>query len=149
MAKQLFLCPVIGDGLTTETAFRPSLADQVRGGSFVGALTCRLPLNPSNGLPLKSWCLCLVAARDLTTLYTLPNVFPLLQATPQTKVSSIRRKDISDLIAKLISLGVDVKFLNGSESEKVSEWGEVVRSIGRAADDVAFQEDKFDRPDVT
>lgn len=61
MAARYYICPIIGDGKSHFTAFRPALVDivdPVGGGlAFRSQQSCQLSHDPVNGHPLSDWVL--------------------------------------------------------------------------------------------
>ena len=58
MSLKLILCPVIGDGQTIDTSYRPKIMDYVH-----IETTAIIKSNP-DGSPRFPWCLCLVRKSD-------------------------------------------------------------------------------------
>ena len=80
-----FLCKIIGDGASLQTAYRPEIKDLLAGRGGYSAL---IPNNP-NGTPKKDWCYVVVEASE-AVLLELENVhgLPPVMAGKETKVNA-------------------------------------------------------------
>lgn len=99
-----YLCDVIGDGQTPETAYRPALQDVVgaRGRAF--EFTCEIALD-ERGQPVRPWCV-VVAEGDAALVRDVPGVVPLPDRTLDTRL--VDTGQAAAIRAKLAEKGVAV-----------------------------------------
>lgn len=129
---------MIGDGISTETAFRSKAA---RGAPFIASIQLSPHVSPTDGSPLRSWSVVLARAGDWTatnadadyeTIFgiDLPDsidTFAELKAFLQSKVvgdiPAVRRQALN---AKLTARGIDT-----SQVTLQTTWWQVLRGIYR------------------
>lgn len=66
MPFRWYICPIIGDGNSLATAYRPKVSDTLSGVANVGIHSTWL--KGIDGRPSKTWCICVVNAASLTTV---------------------------------------------------------------------------------
>jgi hypothetical protein len=131
MSLRFYLCPLVGDGLSEETAYRPQLAGLANFASMI-------PHNP-DGTPKFNWCVAVARQADWTALdadaqlerlfgIDLPDTidtFAELKAYLQSKtvgdIPVARRQAIND---KLTARGIDT-----SQITLATTWWQVLRGI--------------------
>lgn len=131
MALRLYLCPIVGDGLTNATAFRPKL-------SGLADFAAAIPSKP-DGSPQFGFAVCMARAENWSTLdadatldrlfgIDLPdtiNSFADLKAFLQSKtVGDIPLARRTALNTRLTSRGLDV-----SQVTLATTWWQVLRGI--------------------
>lgn len=131
MTLRIYLCPIIGDGLTPETAFRPKL-------DGLAEYSVRIP-HQANGTPRRNWTIC-IASNPVWTLLdvdsTLERLFGIdlpdaidtraeLRAFLQSKVVGdippARRRALND---RLTAKGMDTSGITLQTT-----WLQVLRAI--------------------
>lgn len=132
MAKRYYLCDIVGDGQSPDTAFRPAVADL--GVPWVGSI----PTDEA-GRPLHTWCLVMVAASDHKAVRALPGVDPLPDFPLDGKVAGINQATKALMKAAVNRRGLNADALVDAKDG----YREVIRGLGRALDP-AFSEDNFD-----
>jgi hypothetical protein len=158
MAKQIFLSPVVGTG-GIDDPYRPSIkaaVDAVNAARpgfpsspALAALTSWMPVDPANGRPLRTWCICIVAAKDLRPFQAVAGTHPIPVLPLDVKVTAAGLGKLQALLNKLDALGIDKSFaVNPDGSIKADAWREVIRGIGKAAGDTSFDENNFDAVDI-
>jgi len=134
MSKRYYLCDIIGDGLDPETAFRPAIAD------YTGNFAVSIPTD-SNGQPLGSSALTIVAALNHAALKEIPGVDQLPVFPLDGKVNGLNvaaRQSLEDTIAKR---GINVSVDNAAG------YRSTLDALGKYIDP-NFDIDNFDVSDV-
>ena len=140
---KLYICPIIGDGKTPSTAYRPKIADYIN-------VSCggMIPSNP-DGTPVHSWTLVEVESKDFTEVdadIELIDVFDkfasgitkselrtFLKSKTVGDIPIVRRNKIQNY---LINKGVDLSGINLS----TSLWELVVRVHHKILPDITLAE---------
>ena len=97
VTNRLYISPVVGDGLSPQTAFRAQCAD--------AGHPCSAIIPTVNGLPVFSWCLCAIESASHITLAADPDLFQL----PDPEASAVVDLPApvrNALLGKLNALGV-------------------------------------------
>lgn len=134
MSLRFYLCPIVGDGLTNETSFRPKLYG-------IATFAWMIPSKP-DGTPQFTWAAAVVRATDWTALDAdatleklfdtadLPdtiNTFAEIKAFLQSKtVGDIPLARRQALNTRLIAHGIDT-----SQVTLATTWLQVLRGIYR------------------
>lgn len=137
MAKQYYLCDIIGDGtdsIPTKTtgSFRPSIADL--GVSWVGSI----PSDPVTGRPLYPWTLVLVDTDNHARVIAVPGVDALPDFPLDGKLNAVNNTTRTKMDAALSRRGINPAFVSSSDG-----YRDVIRGIGKTLD-ASFDENKFD-----
>jgi hypothetical protein len=101
MSKRFFFAPIIGDGLTIETAYRSALAD-VPGVNIVSYM----PSNP-DGTPRYAFALSRVASVGWADCLAVPGVFAFPEIEIDVLVSAMHPDDKQAIKDALDARGID------------------------------------------
>lgn len=91
MTKRYYLSDIIGDGLSTETAFRPAIAD------YASDFVADIP-SQANGSPLNASAIIAVEAQDHTGFSNLPNIDQLPDMNPRELITTLPPQDRNQII---------------------------------------------------
>jgi hypothetical protein len=135
---RVYFCPIVGDGLTTETAFRAKLA------GLVPQVSASIPHNP-DGTPKFNWALAVARATSWSvvnadaalerifgidlpdTIETWAELKAFLQSKTVGDIPLARRQALND---KLTARGIDT-----SQVRLQTTWWQVLRGIVRHLND--------------
>jgi hypothetical protein len=134
--NRYYLSPIIGDGLTPDSGFRPALADK--------PMTAGVWIIPTdaNGKPIYDWCLCYVEAKASEQVNIAAS--PGIESLPDTggigaldlKTSAVANAVKTKVQNLLTAKGVNIT-LDGQ-----STFRDVIRGFGQKLDS-AFDEKTF------
>lgn len=134
MAKQYYICDIIGTGDETDP-YRPVVADL--GVAWTGAI----PTGP-DGRPTKTWALVLVAAANHAAVRAHKGVNSLPDFPLDGKVSAINVATKAAMAAAFTKRGIPTNIIDGKDG-----YREVIREIGKRLEP-QFDENNFDISDV-
>jgi hypothetical protein len=118
--SRYYLCDIIGDGQTTETAFRPAVAD-------LGVTMAQvIPTDPVTGRPLFDWCLVLVQTDNHARVAALKGVDPLPDVSLDTQWNSVDKTRSDAARAALARRRVPAPAINPGDG-----YRHFIRGIGR------------------
>lgn len=143
IVKLLYICKIIGDGLTIATAFRPALHDVIdpRTGFRAFTYTTVEFKRGDDGSLTYPWCLTHAAGPNHALLDGNPDVDALpftldaASASFDSVASTPARLDIGQ---KMLDRGIDTSFIRGD-----TEVGDIVNTLGRLHDET-FNAKNFD-----
>jgi hypothetical protein len=126
--KRYYVAPVIGDGQTPETAFRPNIP---------AGLNAVYALDPSKG-----WAVCVIAASDHSGLVANSKLVPLPLFPLDAKLSALG----SGVKATMTS-GLQAKFGISLSTQNTDAYRDFIRQLGQLVDK-NFDENNFDVADT-
>lgn len=135
MAKRYYISKIVGDG-TEGNAFRAKVED------YGVQYSAEIQSDPVTGLPLKDWCLCVVAAKDHSQLRKDADIDPLPDFPMDGKVSSIHTNTKNDMVNKLKKRNINTAFLASTDG-----YREVIKEVGKQLNP-NFDENALDVADV-
>lgn len=123
ITKRLYICKIVGDGLSVATARRPaiSLINDASGNSAFNVF-CEYAV--SNGMLKLPWAIVLASGADHTLAANNVDVDPM-PAVPMTTLLVAMPAAVAAAKAKLSARGVDVVALFAG----ASTYGDVVRAL--------------------
>ena len=130
--KRYYLSPIIGDGQSPETSYRPKLAD-IPGISYVSEMK-----TDSIGKPMLNWALCLVSGNKHGLLISDPSIKALPDVSLDVKMNAINNVTRARFISDTASFGIDTAFINSADGYRDS-----IRGLGMLLNPV-FNENNFD-----
>jgi hypothetical protein len=118
--NRYYLSDITGDGQTTETAYRPVIAD-------LGVTLAEvIPTDPNTGRPLHDWCLVLVQTDNHARVAALKGVDPLPDVSLDTQWNSVDRSRSDAAKAALTRRRVPAPAINPGDG-----YRNFIRGIGR------------------
>jgi hypothetical protein len=131
MAKRFYVSPIVGDGLTPETAYRAKLSQ------YGLAFSAIIPTN-SSGVPLFNWCLCIVNGLDHSALVADSQLDAFPEITLDSTLSVLTNQERNRLLGFLSKRGIPTAGINGNTT-----FREVLELLGKFLD-ISFTTTKFD-----
>src|SRR3990167_11508678 len=96
-----FICPIIGDGLTTETAWRAKIPQTIQSHSAL------IPSKP-DGSPKFSWALVKIDAMDFTTILADTTIFAFPNKSLDSTLTTNERNKIKTILNSLKIQTLDI-----------------------------------------
>lgn len=140
MSKAYYVCKIIGDGQSPETAFRPAIQDVIDPKTHLKAFNTShvIAINPATGQPVKPWCLVIAAGPDHSLVRNHPDIDAMPDYGLDVKISSMHTPTKNGMTAKLNARGIDTSALGNADG-----YRDLIRGLGRQHD-AAFDEKAFD-----
>lgn len=127
--KSYFVCKIIGDGLSPETAFRPAIQDVLDPATGFRAFnTSSVIAIDEFGQPVLEWCLVIASGKDHSLVEGNDDIdaLPLNAELASIKVSSLDTVSKVDMAQKLQSRGIDTSFISNADGIR-----SIVETLGK------------------
>jgi len=137
--KRYYVCDIIGDGQSPETAYRPAIADIVDPQTHLRAfeISVESKVNP-DGTPALPWCLVIAAGQNHALADGVQGIDGLPDYPLDVRLSAMHTPTKLAAFARLSARGVDTTSLSNADG-----YRDVVRTLGRLHNSI-FDEDAFD-----
>lgn len=120
-----YICDIVGDGRTPETAYRPALQDVVGARDRAFDFTCEIA-SDERGRPVHPWCV-VIAEGDAALVRDVPGVVTLPDRTLDTRL--VDTGEAAALRAKFAEMGVTVEASKDTDTLRA-----LVEDLGRQHD---------------
>jgi hypothetical protein len=137
--KKMYVCTIIGDGLTPATAFRAAIEDIVDPDTGMKAFATAVVIGTdANGQPTHDWCLVHAAGPNHKLAENDPRITRLSDHPPTVKLSSMTTPEKARLGNSLTARGIDVSMFSSADG-----MGDILEYLGKMHSQ-DFSLDKFD-----
>ena len=137
--KRYYVCKIIGDGLSPDSAFRPAISDIIDPKTGTLAFVHSAVMPPIvNGAPEVPWCLVIAGGQDHKLAESHQDITKIPDFSLDIRLSAMQTATKMSMFNALTDRGIDVSDISNAEAMR-----DLIRSLGRKIDP-DFSENRFD-----